>query len=164
MDTTLATVFARVPGEKLQLEAWRKLKGEYPDGFSFRVAADFVRKNYMLDLGRAPFPMQDATLVPKAGTCGGCPKRTGNRSRISIPDVKNGNVCTDPACFAAKRAAHEARQVDKLEAAGTFVIAGPKARAILPDTWSDLDSIRRAASSTLKRNAGTTTSAGPGER
>jgi ParB/RepB/Spo0J family partition protein len=137
MDTTLATVFARVPGASLQEEAWQKIKREFPHGFSFRAAAEFVRKNYMLDLARAPFPIADATLNPKAGACGVCPKRTGNQADL-FPDVKNGNVCTDPQCFQFKRAAHQQRTVEKLEEKGTVVITGAKAKAAMPYDWSEL--------------------------
>jgi ParB/RepB/Spo0J family partition protein len=139
MDTTLATVLARVPSAAMQEQAWQELKRQHSDGFSFRIAADFVRKNYMLDLGRAPFPIADATLVAKAGACGACPKRTGSQPDL-FPDIKNGNVCTDPACFAAKRDAQQARVADKLEAKGVVVIRGAQAKKILPDEWSDLDS------------------------
>jgi ParB/RepB/Spo0J family partition protein len=137
MDTTLATVFARVPGASLQEEAWQKIKREFPNGFSFRAAAEFVRKNYMLDLARAPFPIADATLNPKAGACGACPKRTGNQADL-FPDVKNGNVCTDPQCFQFKRSAHQQRTVEKLEEKGTVVITGAKAKAAIPYDYSDL--------------------------
>jgi hypothetical protein len=65
MDTTLATVFARVPGQSLQDAAWQKLKAEFRNGFSFRIGAEFVRKNFMLDLMRAPFNINDESLVVK---------------------------------------------------------------------------------------------------
>jgi ParB/RepB/Spo0J family partition protein len=131
MDTTLATVLARVPGAELQAQAWQDLKREFPKGFSFRIAADFVRRNYMLDLGRAPFNIQDASLVPSAGTCGGCPKRTGNQGDL-FPDVKNGNVCTDPVCFGKKRDAARAREIQTLEKKGTTVLVGAEAKRIMP--------------------------------
>jgi ParB/RepB/Spo0J family partition protein len=82
MDTTLATVFARVPGQSLQDAAWQKLKAEFRNGFSFRIGAEFVRKNFMLDLMRAPFNINDESLVVAAGACGKCPKRTGNQTDL----------------------------------------------------------------------------------
>jgi hypothetical protein len=121
----------------MQEKAWHELKPRASDGFSFRVAADFVRKNYMLDLGRAPFPIADATLVAKAGACGTA-RSAPARSPISFPTSRSGNVCTDPGCFAAKRAAQQARTVEKLEAKGVVVITGDKAKAALPHDWSDL--------------------------
>ncbi len=131
MDTTLATVVARVPSKELQEEAWRELKRQHRDGFSFRVAADFVRKNYMLDLGRAPFAIADATLVPAAGACNVCPKRTGNQPDL-FADVKNGNVCTDPACFDAKRKAAQAREIKAEETKGRELILGAEAKKVMP--------------------------------
>lgn len=138
MDTTLATVFALVPGNSLQEKAWQEPQKQFSNGFSFRHAAEFVRKNYMLDLARAPFPIADATLHPQAGACGACPKRTGNQADL-FPDVKNGNVCTDPQCFDFKRTAHQQRTVKKLEAGGTVVITGKEAKQALPYHWSRLD-------------------------
>jgi ParB/RepB/Spo0J family partition protein len=133
MDTTLATVLARVPGGTLQDAAWLQLKRHFRDGFSFRAAADFIRKTYMLDLMRAPFNINDAALVAKAGACGTCPKRTGNQPDL-FPDVKNGNVCTDPECFQAKRTASQSKEIKQLEEKGREVIIGAKAKTIMP--WS----------------------------
>lgn len=131
MDTTLATVVARVPSAQMQEQAWKALKDQFRDGFSFRIAADFIRKNYMLDLGRAPFNITDATLVAKAGACGVCPKRTGNQADL-FPDVRNGNVCADPSCFNEKRAAAQAKEIKTLEAKGTGVIVGAQAKRLMP--------------------------------
>lgn len=149
MDTTLATVVARIPGSQLQDAAWQKLKAEFRNGFSFRVAADFIRKNFMLDLMRAPFNINDATLVAAAGECGKCPKRTGNQADL-FPDVRNGNVCTDPACFADKRAAAQAKEVKTLEEKGVRVITGAEARRVLPYEHSQLWAERGYAKPTEK--------------
>jgi ParB/RepB/Spo0J family partition protein len=131
MDTTLATVLARVPGQTLQEAAWKKLKDEFRNGFSFRVAAEFIRTNFMLDLMRAPFNINDEKLVAKAGACGKCPKRTGNQVDL-FPDVKNGNVCTDPACFAEKRSAATQVEIKQAEQKGREVIIGAQAKKIMP--------------------------------
>ena len=131
MDTTLATVVARVPGHSMQEAAWKQLKDEFRTGFSFRAAADFIRRNFMLDLMRAPFNINDAQLVAKAGACPACPKRTGNQADL-FADVKNGNVCTDPACFNEKRAAATKVEIKQAEDKGREVIVGAAAKKLMP--------------------------------
>jgi ParB/RepB/Spo0J family partition protein len=98
---------------------------------SFREAAELVRRDYMTDLSQAGFKTEDATLVPAAGACGPCPKRTGNQAEL-FGDVKNGNVCTDPSCFKAKREASAKRVIAQAEENGQTVVAGAAAKKILP--------------------------------
>ena len=54
----------------------------------------------MLQLASAPFDKQDETLVPEAGSCANCPKRTGF-NKLLFPDVRKDS-CTSPDCFRAK--------------------------------------------------------------
>jgi ParB family chromosome partitioning protein len=54
----------------------------------------------LLQLASAPFDKQDETLVPEAGSCANCPKRTGF-SKLLFPDVRKDS-CTSPDCFRAK--------------------------------------------------------------
>src|SRR6185312_13806436 len=53
----------------------------------------------------APFSTKDSKLVLAAGSCVDCKKRTGNNQML-FADVKKGDTCTDPQCFAGKVAAH----------------------------------------------------------
>jgi len=62
----------------------------------------WIQNTLMLDLAKAPFDTSDATLNPKAGACSACPHRTGN-APILFADIKNGDACTVPSCFFAKR-------------------------------------------------------------
>src|ERR1700676_4794604 len=52
------------------------------------------------ELAAAPFDKQDETLVPAAGSCSNCPKRTGY-NKLLFADVRKDS-CTDPQCFRAK--------------------------------------------------------------
>jgi ParB family chromosome partitioning protein len=54
----------------------------------------------LLQLASAPFDKQDETLVPEAGSCVNCPKRTGF-NKLLFPDVRKDS-CTSPDCFRAK--------------------------------------------------------------
>jgi len=73
----------------------------------------WIQNTLMLDLAKAPFDVIDATLNPKAGACGSCPHRTGN-APILFADIKNGDVCTVPSCFFAKRNAALERKAQAL--------------------------------------------------
>ncbi len=58
----------------------------------------------MLILKLAPFSKSDPQLVPAAGSCSECPKRTGH-NRLLFAEVQQ-DACTDPTCYAAKVEAH----------------------------------------------------------
>lgn len=64
----------------------------------------WIEHQLMLILKLAPFSRKDATLVPAAGSCLDCPKRTGH-NRLLFADVQQ-DACTDPTCYAAKVEAH----------------------------------------------------------
>jgi ParB/RepB/Spo0J family partition protein len=66
-------------------------------------------------------------LVPAAGACTTCPKRTGTNPEL-FPDVKSADVCTDPKCFAAKRGAHFVQIKAQAVAKGREVVSGKDAR------------------------------------
>jgi ParB family chromosome partitioning protein len=62
--------------------------------------AAWIESNILLQLASAPFDKQDETLVPEAGSCANCPKRTGF-NKLHFPDVRKDS-CTSPDCFRAK--------------------------------------------------------------
>ena len=65
-----------------------------------RELAAWIESNILLQLAFAPFDKQDETLVPEAGSCANCPKRTGF-NKLLFPDVRKDS-CTSPDCFRAK--------------------------------------------------------------
>jgi len=62
---------------------------------------DWIDREIHLDLKNAPFDVSDANLLPAAGPCSTCPKRTGNNPLL-FPEIRNKSVCTDPACYRIK--------------------------------------------------------------
>lgn len=78
-----------------------------------RDLAVWIDSNIHLDLHAAAFKKDDATLLPKAGPCTTCVKRTGFQPAL-FPDVKKHDTCTDPTCFQAKLAAFVSRRKDEL--------------------------------------------------
>jgi len=133
LDASKALLIARIPTSDLQEQALLEITGAdfYGERMSYRRAAEHVQSRYMLKLTEAPFPPNDADLVPTAGKCKSCPKRSGNAGDL-FSDVKNANVCTDPDCYQAKVKAHQAREIAKAREQGLKVITGKAAEKILP--------------------------------
>lgn len=86
--------------------------GKY-DRLTASDVKDYIERYVYLDLSQAPFEMSDASLVLEAGSCSGCPKRSG-ASPMLFPDLRSkGETCTDPICFEAKCQELIARQQEK---------------------------------------------------
>jgi ParB family transcriptional regulator, chromosome partitioning protein len=75
-------------------------RGQQPVLIPVRELAAWIESNILLQLASAPFDKQDETLVPEAGSCVNCPKRTG-LNKLLFPDVRKDS-CTSPDCFRAK--------------------------------------------------------------
>jgi ParB family chromosome partitioning protein len=71
----------------------------------------WVEHNVLLLLKQAPFNKRDAQLVPAAGSCVDCPKRTGNNKLLFVEWSENESQCTDPNCYAAKVEAFLQKQI-----------------------------------------------------
>jgi ParB family chromosome partitioning protein len=71
----------------------------------------WIEHNVLLLLKQAPFNKRDAQLVPAAGSCADCPKRTGNNKHLFAELSENESQCTDPSCYTAKLEAHVQKQV-----------------------------------------------------
>lgn len=139
LNPSTALLVARIPDEKLQIQATKEIaQGMYNQGaMSVRQAEEHIQTRYMLKLAEAPFSRTDAALLPAAGACKECPKRTGNQADL-FADVKSADVCTDPGCFQAKKEAHIKRQQELAKAEGRKVITGEAAKKLLPNVYSDL--------------------------
>ena len=77
-----------------------------------RELAQWIRQNLMLRLDDAIFDREDETLVPQAGSCVHCPKRTGFNSAL-FDDFRNDDQCLDSACNQAKVSAWLKRQTEQ---------------------------------------------------
>ena len=72
----------------------------------------WIDSNILLVLKDAPFDKRDAQLVPAAGSCADCPKRTGHNKLLFGDDLgRQGDRCTDPTCYQSKVAAHVAKTI-----------------------------------------------------
>lgn len=77
----------------------------------------YIEREVMLDLAKTAFKKDDAELVPKAGPCTTCPKRTGINQEL-FADMEQGDRCMDPGCFKTKVNAHVKGQLKRYEDQG----------------------------------------------
>lgn len=126
-----AIVLARVPVE-LQDHALKAVtQGRYGDAgpISGKAAREFVENHYSHRLAGAPWKLDDATLVPAAGACTVCPKRTGNQREL-FDDVKHKDTCTDPTCYRSKLDAVWQIRVARAPETGETIAEGKAADAV----------------------------------
>ena len=72
-----------------------------------RHLQQWIEHNILLELAAAPFSKEDAQLLPEAGSCLECPKRTGHSTLLFAEISANQpDSCSDPKCYAAKIDAH----------------------------------------------------------
>lgn len=138
LDASKGLLLARIPDSRLQVQALKEItRQDYRgDMLSHRAAAQHIQDNYMLRLADARFPIKDATLVPEAGACKACPKRTGANPDL-FADVKGADVCTDVVCYRKKDQVHAERQLEEAKANGLKVISGKEAKELMPHSWSN---------------------------
>jgi len=143
----VALLIARLRTDKLQAKALQYIQAHnlsVHDGGtkSFRRIRDLLREKFTLHLQEALFDPDDDALLPDAGACSTCPKRSGmapeyddlvqdTPTPYGRVDKGSANLCTDPDCFAAKKAAHLKVKAAELQAKGKTVLDGNKARAAI---------------------------------
>jgi ParB family transcriptional regulator, chromosome partitioning protein len=151
LTTTTAFLVARAVPPALQDEALAELRSEFEDlregePFPADDLSYLVEQRYLTRLDRAPFSTDDAKIVPEAGPCSKCPKRTGNQPRL-FSDEAAADTCTDLVCFRKKVAAHHERLANDVRASGGTVLSEQQSNAVfqggrqLPwnSTYVDLD-------------------------
>jgi ParB/RepB/Spo0J family partition protein len=144
LSPSTALLVARIPVADLQAQAVKAVTGadRHGDGpMSYRTAADYVQRNFMLRLDDAGFSTTALDLVPAAGSCSACPKRTGNQREL-FDDVKSADVCTDPVCFRSKRDASFKLRAQEAESRGLKVIPAGEAKKMF---WSHSDHLQHDA-------------------
>lgn len=152
IGSEVALLVARLRTAKLQEKALAAIESDtsssarLDDGGkrSFRHIRDLLADKFTLNLKAAIFKLEDPTLFPSAGTCSACPKRTGNAPEFEdlASKTREGehraytrqggpDICTDPDCFASKKAAHLQRLAEEATQAGATVLTGNKAKAAI---------------------------------
>lgn len=162
LPASTALLIARIPISALQAKAAKEiLNPQYgTEPMSYRQAANWVQQRYMLELGEAVFSLTDAKLLATAGACTKCPKRAGNQ-----PEVFEGisaDVCTDPDCFAEKKAAHHNALITTANKKGIPVHEASDFHAMHSKAWNRDSELVHADIhlSSFQRNAPATGNAG----
>lgn len=115
-----AVLMARLQA-KDQAAALEMAAGPHGAPLSVRELARWIQEQIHRNLAAAPWKKDDASLVPQAGACTTCPKRTGSNPDL-YPDVRHKDTCTDPACYQAKQQAFLERKKSELQAEGAKVL------------------------------------------
>ena len=137
IDASRALLIARIPDTALQTKALAEAtRADYRgEVCSLRALQSWLQANVMLKLDNAAFNIADSRLVYGAGNCTTCPKRTGASPDL-FADVQSVDICTDPACFQAKEAAHRGNVRAAAEKRGMRLIEGDEAKEIIPHQWN----------------------------
>ena len=143
----VAGYIARLPLAKFQIQALARARDRgVADGgrISTRRVHEDLIEHFSTKLADAIFDTQDAALLPDAGACTTCVKRSGGDPDLFADIVtptgerwygpKGEDICTDTGCFAEKKKAHLAAAAAKLAAQGKAVVAGNAARSALSAT------------------------------
>src|SRR5579859_885328 len=93
------------------------LKDRKAEAVTVRELRQWIEGEIHLDLTNAPFDPQDETLLPSAGACARCPKRTGSNPLL-FPEVRQKSICTDRECYRTKVEALVQIRVKPLEEKG----------------------------------------------
>lgn len=140
LTASTALLIARIPGEKMQMEAIDKITGTWEGVMSFRRAAEIIQREFCFTLDKAPFPQENPLLLALAGVCSTCPKRSGNSPEL-CPDTTRTDVCTDPVCYKDKSAAWVSYQAAEAKKEGKKVITGKDADKIDIDYSNDFEKL-----------------------
>jgi ParB/RepB/Spo0J family partition protein len=143
--TEAAQLIARLPSIGYQEKALEYIRQDAQARLaaggkaSHRSIQALLSEKFSLDLHDAVFDIADAALLPDAGSCTDCWKRSGNapefadivelgsteKDRPSGSMRGGADVCTDPDCFAEKRKVHLMRVVPRTPKAAVATASSP---------------------------------------
>lgn len=109
----------RASKEALWERRWQRRDANQKEAVEVRDLEDWIHNHVLLSLSAAPWPKDDAELVPAAGSCISCSKRTGANLAL-FDDLKKGDDrCLDAKCYEAKRHAYLAREIKRADDVGS---------------------------------------------
>ncbi len=112
-----ALLIAKLPAPQQQEAFKAAFKSTWMTGGQTEVLipvkelAAWIETNLLLDLKAAPFDRADASLVPEAGSCHNCSKRTGANSLL-FPESSH-DACLDGSCYRNKVSAHVSASIQR---------------------------------------------------
>lgn len=91
--------------EKCADEDYRNKNDEMVCVLTVNELKHYIEDDLMIEFEGACFDPGDAELVPEAGACATCPKRTCNQNLL-FQEITDSDMCTDAKCFHEKEEAH----------------------------------------------------------
>lgn len=136
MTAEHALVIARLPRGEFREKAFKLLMGRVSKGWDDEIPtaiafASEVERVFLLSLRGVEFDTADTELVPEAGACGPCPKRTGNAMDL-FGGVDGEDLCTDGACFKKKISAAWKKRKAAAKKSGEHVLTGEEIKKTFP--------------------------------
>ena len=140
LSVTGAFLVARGIPTALQADAWERMK-RYAEEEAFEEELDdeghlnadgigaMIERDYACRMDTAPFPVDDPALVPAAGSCTKCSKRSANQPKL-FPEPDRKDVCTDVACWRVKVGAFLDRERREVFAIGGTVLSEEESRKV----------------------------------
>lgn len=130
INASVAGLIARMPDPANQAEATKRIvQGFGGEPYSFRAAAEYLHKEFMLSLAKAKF---DITAPYQcAGPCAACPKRSGAAPDL-FAELNSGDMCQDSKCYDAKTEEAHQLLLQAARDAGQQVFSGDDARMVMP--------------------------------
>lgn len=126
-------IIARCVKDQAEGKRW---SGSYWQPQSVVSLKAFIEREIKLELKRAPWDLADAELLPSAGACADCAKNTAANAALFGDLAIAEAVCTDAACFNAKREAFVQVQLAAVANAG---------KGAVRISWKQTNSKPRAA-------------------
>ena len=137
---SVALLVARIPTQQLQAKALEDITAGWRDPFNYREAAGYIQSRYMLHIKDAAWPLDQQIDVEMTGPfgrlftheqpCSACPNRTTNNP-VLYPDV-SADACTDPDCWARKKAGWIKHLAAEQVAAGNTALIGEAVKRLAP--------------------------------
>lgn len=92
------------------------------DAIDLHDLDSWIHQNVFMVLSSAPWQKDDATLVPAAGACIVCPKRTGANLALFEDVGAKRDCCLDRKCFASKLEAFMNRRITEAATDGVALL------------------------------------------
>lgn len=145
LSASVALLVASVPPGELRESFFFEVMESEAEPMSYRDARYLFDNQFRTALQEVAWKLDDAELVPAAGACSSCPKRSGAHPTLfgDAPSSRT-DVCLDHVCFGNKREAFGARIRETHVAAGGEVVEVANAKKATNGSkskWVPLDEV-----------------------
>ncbi len=132
LSPSVALVASALPADNQLRFAEECIRGWGGESLSARAAAARARQSYSTVLAKCGFDIADAQLVPAAGACSTCPKRTAANPDLFTDEPSGTDRCLDYDCFKGKLTAHHAARLAVLRSEGATILSEEEAHKLMP--------------------------------